>query len=106
MRQFALLLPLYVIADTIGVPRERALDFKRWSDALIAVTDPAKSREEQIALTRLVIEMHLFFADASERARQALRKSILGNRARGEVDGEPDSTRLPVHLLSSLLVAG
>jgi len=106
MAQFALLLPLYVISDTIGVPRDRALDFKRWSDALIAVTDPAKPKDEQIALTRVVIEMHRFFAEAYEAAREAPGENILGDLVRGEIDGQPVSTRLAVHLLSSILVAG
>lgn len=106
MTAFAELLPLYVIADTIGVPRDRALDFKRWSDALIQVHDPAMNREQQIELTRTVIEMQQFFALSYARAQKDPQEDILGDLARGRVDGEPVSTRLAVHLLSGLLVAG
>ncbi len=106
MGRFAELLPLYVIADAIGVSRDRALDFKRWSDALIGVADPAITAERQIALTEVVIEMHKFFGEEYEKARVNPQQDILGDIARGEIDGQPVSTQLAVHLLSSVLVAG
>ena len=106
MANFAELLPLYVIADTIGVTRVRALDFKRWSDALIHVHDPSMTKDQQIELTKVILEMHQFFAKVYEAAKLDPKEDILGDIARGTVDGEPVSTQLAVHLLSGLLVAG
>jgi len=106
MTSFAELLPLYVIADTIGVPRERALDFKRWSDALIEVHDPAITADDQIRLTRVVIEMQLFFAEEYARAKEASGENILGDVARARIDGEEVSAQLAISIISGLLVAG
>jgi cytochrome P450 len=106
MTEFAELLPLYVIADAIGVTRDRALDFKRWSDALVGVTDPAITAERQIDLTRQVIDMHQFFAAEYEQAKADPQPGILGDIARGEIEGQPVTTQLAVHLLASVLVAG
>jgi cytochrome P450 len=106
MKNFAELLPLYVIADTIGVPRARALDFKRWSDALIQVHDPSMTKEQQIELTEVILEKQQFFAQAFEAAQADPKDDILGDLVRGTVGGVPVTKRLAVHILSGLLVAG
>lgn len=103
---FAMLLPLYVISDTLGISRNRALDFKRWSDAMMEVHDPHNTVEQQVAYTRTIIEMQRFFADALEAAKANPKDDVLGDLARGTIDGEPVPTGLAVHILSSLLVAG
>ncbi|HEX2492681.1 MAG TPA: hypothetical protein VHK24_02825, partial [Steroidobacter sp.] len=104
--EFAMLLPLYVIADTIGVSRDRAADFKRWSDAMMKVFEPGISGELQIELTKVVIEMQQFFAAELARARKAPQEDILGDLAVAEVEGRPLTTQEAVHLLSGILVAG
>jgi cytochrome P450 len=104
--EFAMLLPLYVIADTIGVTRDRAADFKRWSDAMMKVYEPGISGELQIQLTKVVIEMQQFFAAELAKAKEAPQENILGDLAVAEVEGRALTTREAVHLLSSILVAG
>jgi cytochrome P450 len=104
--EFAMLLPLYVIADTIGISRERALDFKRWSDALIEVHEPGIPDDAAIALTHEVIEMHQFFAAEYEKARSNPGENILGDLAKSEVDDAPVTTQLAVNILQGILVAG
>ncbi|SCW66289.1 Cytochrome P450 [Sphingobium faniae] len=106
MAQFAVLLPLYVIADSLGVSRDRAIDFKRWSDAMMDVNDPRITAERQIALTREIIELQQFFAAEYEKAKANPGENILGDIARATIDGGPVPTQLAVHILSGLLVAG
>jgi cytochrome P450 len=106
MANFAVLLPLYVIADSLGVSRERAHDFKRWSDAMIEVNDPQITAERQIALTHEILELQQFFAAEYEAARADPGENILGDVARATIDGGPVPTGLAVHILAGLLVAG
>ena len=106
MAAFAIRLPLYVIADTIGVSRGNAESFKRWSDALMKVHEPGISGELQIALTHEVIEMQQFFAGELQRARQHPKEDILGDLSTAQVDGRPLSDQEAIALLESILVAG
>ncbi|HEX2477472.1 MAG TPA: cytochrome P450 [Lacipirellulaceae bacterium] len=104
--QFAIPLPLYVIADTIGISRDKAADFKRWSDALMKVHEPGISAELQIELTKVVIEMQRFFAAEYEKALPNPKENILGDLATSQIDGRPVTPQEVVALLSSILVAG
>ena len=105
--EFAMLLPLYVIADTIGVTRERALDFKRWSDAMIKVHEPGITTEVEVEHTHVVLEMQQFFAAEYERAKAEPGDTILGDLVRARIDGGREVTPAEaVNLLSSILVAG
>jgi cytochrome P450 len=103
---FAIPLPLYVIADSLGVSRDNAANFKRWSDALMKVHEPGISGELQIALTREVIEMQQFFAAELERARANPQENILGDLASAELEGRRLDVAEAVALLQSILVAG
>lgn len=106
MAEFAILLPVYVIADMIGIARARRDDFKRWSDALIAINEPTATDEQRLALVRPIIEMHQFFAAEFEAARENPQQNILGDLATGTVDGRPVTTGEAVNMMSNLLVAG
>lgn len=104
--EFAIRLPLYVIADTIGVARENADNFKRWSDALMKVYEPGIDASQQIALTLEVIEMQQFFAAELERARKSPKEDIIGDLAAAEIAGRELTVQEAVALLQSILVAG
>ena len=52
--QFAMKIPTYIIADQLGVPREKFATFKRWSDAVIAESNPTNTQEQKKALTRTI----------------------------------------------------
>lgn len=106
MDRFAVMLPVYVIADTIGVSRNRAADLKRWSDAMMKAGDSQNTAEENISLTRQIIEFQQFVAAEYEKARVDPGENILGDTARATIDDGPVPTRLAVHIISGLLVAG
>jgi cytochrome P450 len=104
--EYALLLPLYVISDSIGVSRERALDFKRWSDASLGVHQPGISEEKLVELTRDIVEMQQFFADQFALARQDPKENILGDLAGSRIDGRDLTVDEAVSILGMILVAG
>jgi cytochrome P450 len=106
MERFAVMLPVYVIADTIGVSRERAADLKRWSDAMLQAGDSQNTAEDNIRLTRQIIEFQQFVAAEYEAAKADPGENILGDTARATIDGGPVPTALAVHIIAGLLVAG
>lgn len=61
LNEFALLLPLDVIADQLGLPRSDGALLRRWSDAFIASFDPTISAERKLELARIIIEFQRYF---------------------------------------------
>jgi cytochrome P450 len=106
MERFAVMLPVYVICDTIGVSRGHAANLKRWSDAMMQAGDSQNSAEENIRLTREIIDFQQFVAAEYEKARADPGENILGDTARARIDGGRVSTGLAVHIIAGLLVAG
>jgi len=104
--EFATPLPLYVISDLIGVSRERAADFRVWSDAMINVHQPQITPERQIELTRQIVAMQQFFAAEFENAKANPGPNILGDLVRAQIEGRPVNPAEAVNLLTSVLVAG
>jgi cytochrome P450 len=112
---FAVPLPVTVIATALGVPADRLDDFKRWSDDAIAGIGSAISDDERIAAERGVIEFQHYFADQiAHREREPsddLLTTLFEARIESgpEADGEPDHPLDMAEMLSiiqQILVAG
>ena len=93
-------LPLTVIAELLGIQRERHADFKRWSDARVSTVMPRAERDA--AMT----EMFAFFQEAAAERRAEPREDLITTLVQGGVDGEPLSDRQVQAFCSRLLVAG
>jgi cytochrome P450 len=94
-------LPIMVIAELVGVPREDLGRFRRWSDATIAAADDASSE-----VMTLVGELYGYIADLV-RARQAEpADDLVSVLAHGRVDGEVLSDADIDMFVLTLLVAG
>src|ERR1700755_1309659 len=61
-RAFACKVPLYVIADALGVKPDNVDQFRAWSEAVIQEGDPNNGEERQAALTRTICELQQFIA--------------------------------------------
>lgn len=93
--------PLLVIAELIGVPREDLADFRRWSDAVIEAA--TEFTDESAALAG---ELFVYL-DAVVQARQAdPRDDLVSILAHGSVDGEALPPIELIMFVLSLLVAG
>ncbi|MBI1181830.1 MAG: cytochrome P450 [Alphaproteobacteria bacterium] len=105
--EFAVPVPLYVIADQLGVPREDAPRFKTWSDASVAPLGLMLSDEEWIDSARKVLEFQRYFVAALDERRQRpcddLLTALLQARAEGE---KPLDTAELLSIVSQVLVAG
>ena len=105
--EFAVPLPLGVIADQLGVPQEDMPRFKTWSDAFIETLGIMLSPERKLECTRLIIEYQHYFVDRIEEKKSNPEDDILsGLVAARHEDGSELSTEELLALVQQLLVAG
>jgi len=103
---FAVPLPMYVIAEQLGVAREDRAQFKRWSDVAMESMDPNLSPERQLELARELIEMQQYMAREIERVRKAPDDKLLSRLANLDTDGRQLDMRELQSLILQILVAG
>lgn len=111
---FAVPLPVEVIAHALNVPDDRLADFKRWSDDSIAGIGTNISLEERLQAERGVNEFQRYFAEQIELRRTDPRDDILTNLLNARVDDDdPDvADKRPLDMpemlsiVQQLLVAG
>jgi len=105
--QFAVPLPLTVIAEQLGVAREDLALFKRWSDGFVAQLSGMASPEEQLKAWKLIIEFQKYFEkvlkDRAENPQQDILSAVVNARVEGE---RPLDIAECLSILQQLLVAG
>jgi len=102
VEQIAIPLPMFVIAELLGVPSSDYGDFRRWSDAMIEAGSSGPSADTLATSAELFVYM---IAKAAER-RSAPREDVLSKLALAELDGARlGDAELAVFCLT-LLVAG
>ncbi len=108
--EFCVPLPVYIIADQLGVPRSDLALFKRWSDASAAQLgrySDEQGSDAEVENARLIVEFQHYFVDKLAERRQSPRDDIISDLARAEIDdGRPLTTEELLSLLQQLLVAG
>ena len=94
-------LPLLVIAELVGVPREDLADFRRWSDAMI---DAASDfTDESLALAA---ELFMYVEEVVKARTTEPRDDLVSVLAHGTIDGESlDPVDINMFVMT-LLVAG
>lgn len=107
LAEFALRLPIDVIADQLGLPRTAGHDIKRWTDAYIESFDPTISPDKKLECTQRIIEFQKYFmAKRSEKIAMPA-ADLLSMLAVAE---RPDGARLTdeeyLALCAQLMVAG
>jgi cytochrome P450 len=105
--QFAVPLPLTVIADALGVSRDDLPRFKRWSDDSVAPLGGMISYERELECARSIVEFQHYFAERLEERRTEPRDDILTDLLNARLDGEkPLDTAEMLSIIQQLLVAG
>jgi cytochrome P450 len=102
VEQIAIPLPMFVIAELLGVPHSDYGDFRRWSDAMIEAGSSGPSPASMASAAELFAYM---IAQAGER-RRAPREDVLTTLALAELDGERLSDAELAVFCLTLLVAG
>ena len=104
---FAVPLPVTVIADQLGVPRAHLADFKRWSDATVVPISGMASPEEVVEAAKLTLELQAYFVERIEERRAEPRDDMLSDLVHAQLGGErPLDNREIVSVLMQFLVAG
>lgn len=110
VRDFATPLPVYVIADQLGVPREDLRRIKAWSDAFASRLGGMVTPEEEIENARLIVEYQHYMAKIVEDRRANPRDDMISDLANNTIkhkDGERlMSMEEMLSMIEQLLVAG
>jgi cytochrome P450 len=98
--------PMYVIAELLGIPREDWADFKRWSDAAVATADIVPGTPEAEQITNDMMELFAYLTETAERRRNEPRDDLISGLIMAEIDGEALSMPNVVAMSMLLLAAG
>ncbi|MCI0704574.1 MAG: cytochrome P450 [Planctomycetia bacterium] len=107
---FAVPLPMRVIAEMLGVPAADWPRYKRWSDVILKLANTF-SRDEETARTfdeygAVTAEMSAFLPDLIAQRRSAHQDDLLTRLVEAEVDGERLTQREILGFVQLLLVGG
>ena len=108
--QFGDEIPMTVIADALGVPRESMPTFRKWSHAHIDQLGGMADRDRRAEAARLIIEFQNYFVERIEERRKTPGEDVVSEVANAEIeiDGEKrllNHSELMV-FIGSFLVAG
>ncbi|UTV41914.1 cytochrome P450 (plasmid) [Ensifer adhaerens] len=107
MEHFAVPLPIFAIADILGLPRQDVHDLKRWCDDWMALQSGTAPLDNLIACARNYLEMQTYFIQKVEERTLVAEEDLISSlvHLRGDREAPLNRDEL-VRLLMSLLVAG
>jgi cytochrome P450 len=94
--------PMYVIAEMLGVPRSDRADFRRWSDAAVAAGGGELNERTRDG----ILELLAYFAKHLAARRETPRDDLVSVLAAAEIDGDRLSDPEILMFCLTLLVAG
>jgi cytochrome P450 len=105
--EYAVLLPMEVIARALGVEDDDLLMFKRWSDDMaVPIGNASPTPEQARAYVVSSREFTEHFAELLHRRREHRKDDLISDVANAEVDGHHLSEAEQLEVLTQLLVAG
>jgi cytochrome P450 len=107
VRDFASPLPVRVIAERLGLPAEDVPRLKRWSDAWVEPLGYACSKEREIEIAWLGVELQRYLAQKFEEKRRSPGEDILSDLVHGRLpDGRALSEEEAMGLAEHITVGG
>jgi cytochrome P450 len=107
VNDFAVLLPTYVVADILGLPRDKYALVRHWSDALIRIVSRMGSREQQIEAANDIQAFRRFILDTIQARRQTPADDLMSYLIAVRLDGLTPLTDAEIAPLSfEISVAG
>jgi cytochrome P450 len=112
VRDFTTPLPVYVIADQLGVPRSDLAAFKRWSDSFARRLSQMATPEEQVEDAENIVAFQMYFADMIAQRRENPRDDMITDLVTTQIEDPDNGAIRPLNmeelqsLLQQLLVAG
>ena len=104
--EFCVHLPVWVIADALGVPRSDLDKFKYWSDRAVSAISGMASKEDSILNAESQLEFQLYFADMIEHRRNNPGDDVVSILVNSEVEEEPLDVAEMLSMIQQILVAG
>ncbi|KYC43222.1 hypothetical protein WA1_14095 [Scytonema hofmannii PCC 7110] len=105
--EFAVPLPIKVIAQQLGVPQADLPQFKQWSDAFIARLGHRLTREQEIECAKDVIAFQHYFHDVIESRQKQPQDDLISDLVQAKVLGERSlNTAELLSIIQQILVAG
>jgi cytochrome P450 len=102
--EFAIKIPLLVIADQLGMPRSDLDQLHKWSDDILVYLDPSTGFEREVEVTKSICALHRYTAKKVEQYRKNPRECLLSDFANSEVEGRrltmPEIAAIVAHVLS------
>jgi cytochrome P450 len=95
-------IPMYVIAEMLGIPRKDRSDFRRWSDAVIEAGSGRRSAATDAAFG----EMLGYFQDVLGERRRAPKHDLVSTLAHAEMEGARLTDPEILIFCTTLLAAG
>ncbi|MDG2459689.1 MAG: cytochrome P450 [Luminiphilus sp.] len=107
MNRLCVPLPVYVIADQLGVPRSELTLIKKWSDASASRLGRLADENQQIQDARDIVEFQHYFADLIDRMRNHPEDNIISDLANNTIDeGRLLTKSEALGMIQQILVAG
>ncbi|WP_414545509.1 cytochrome P450 [Nostoc sp. CCY0012] len=105
--EFAVPLPVKIIAQQLGVSQADLPKFKQWSDAFIARLGHILSKEQEIECAKDVVAFQHYFRDVIESRRKQPQDDLITDLVQAKVAGERslDTAEL-LSIIQQILVAG
>ncbi|MBT3834034.1 MAG: cytochrome P450 [Gammaproteobacteria bacterium] len=112
MWDFSVPLPCTVIADQLGVPREKIWQLKRWSDAMLAPGGGFTDEAQALECAKQVVEAQQFFAEVLGERKHEPKDDIISDLAHAKLKDDLDGPERELDmfelqdLLDQLLTGG
>lgn len=106
MSEFAVVVPMTVIADALGVPRDMTATFKRWCDDILAGNLDVLDHDRRRQVATSFVEYCRYFEDIVADRRAHPRDDIISAIATAEVEGQQLDLAEILAATETLLLAG
>lgn len=107
MKDVCIPLPVWVIADALGVPREDLPKIKHWSDCAVSRISMMATPEEEIENAKSLIDYQNYFAAKIEERRDNPTDDVVSNLVHARVEGEkPLDVAEILSIVQQIVVAG
>jgi cytochrome P450 len=106
LQDFAIQLPMIVIAEQLGVAAGDMNRFKIWSDVSVEQVGPTITPERELEIVDLIIDMQNYLAEVVERVQAAPEDTLISHLVHADVDGRRLDMRETLGIVHQLLIAG
>lgn len=104
--EIAVPVPMYVIADQLGVPRSEFKKFKAWSDAWVIGLGLPVPDDVLINAAKLVVEMQHYMIERMNERRADPCDDMLSDLVQSTYEGRPLENKEVLSIVEQILVAG